>query len=1067
MFKPVKGGSTYTIYDAFGVPIVCNLPPIGYGVNPDTGELAKTDIIKRSSKKEEQHWQRESYPDWYAKKREAEELEQELDPEYVDDDCERFRESHWRRRLYGCWFWNNGVLTYITGLHWFTLSWWKFQGKYFDFRIPNMEYYYFIDYIISDPNCLGGIEITKRKEGKCFGKDTMIRMYDGSVKAVQDIKNGELLMGNDSKERLVYGVTSGNEQMYKITPKKGKSFAVNGSHIIYAWDWTGNGKRGYRKQVPIKFKATDFFTFGKGKKKRMLIERSGWGDEFEANHHIVDPYMLGVWLGDGASKGLQITNQDKEVTDYIKDFAVRHKLSYNNFGQISKSANVHIQHGLGQKDVNVIEYMENGEWTEYPSKQALMRYLGKHVKTPIKTLGLFKQGRVKIKEQLTNEPWNEFKRMDLPSNKHIPKEYLIDSRENRLQLLAGLLDTDGHLSKVEGRPCGYSLTFSNKYKKLINDSVTLIRSLGLACHVRQDSCSDATELNIFGKIEIVPCKIERKKAISVKRKYDSLKCSFSIESIGEGEYFGFAVDDNHLFLLEDGTVVHNTARAGSFLYEYTSRTPAKHGGIQSKTDGDANEVFKKAVVDPFRHLPHWFRPIFDTAAGSDPKKELRFFAPSRKGRKKKSEINTMDALESFIDFKSSGVIAYDGPELHRYVSDESGKLENISIMDRHDVVKFCSEVDGAFVGKQLYTTTVEAQESGGSEFFKLVKQSDRRELTENGRTKSGLYCYFLPAYRTLFYDKYGFPDEDKGRTYFMNTRTSLVAEPRSLSSFIRKNPFTLAESFRVDGEKSLFNPERLNEQLEWLNWHPEIIQKGNFEWKNNERLTEVIWVPTVNGRWQMPTAFNIAKSNEVEFRNGRYYPKNTHSYRGGADPFRFDKAKDKRRSDCAAFIAKTLDPINPSYPFNNAFVCRYRYRAATTAMSNEDLLKMCWFFGCPILIERNVNHWCSFFIENNCQGFLIKLDGEEEFGIYSDGQGGMLQAIADLLESYIEHDSKKLLFKELVSEYLEFDIGNTTAYDETIASGITLVALKKSYRKIKNDGSNDISRYFKRYKVNQ
>ena len=156
-----------------------------------------------------------------------------------------------------------------------------------------------------------------------------------------------------------------------------------------------------------------------------------------------------------------------------------------------------------------------------------------------------------------------------------------------------------------------------------------------------------------------------------------------------------------------------TARSGLFLYHYIFRTEAMHGGIQSKTDGDAAEVFQKAVIAPWRKLPEFLRPIFDRSAGDSPSKELRLFNTSQKGRKK----NTEDAaLESFIDYKPAKPSAYDGPELHRYVSDEAGKLEGHSIADRHDVVMFCSEVDGKYIGKQLYTTTVEEMENGGAEF---------------------------------------------------------------------------------------------------------------------------------------------------------------------------------------------------------------------------------------------------------------------------------------------------------------------------------------------------------------
>ena len=68
--------------------------------------------------------------------------------------------------------------------------------------------------------------------GKCLGIDTPIIMYDGTVKAVQDIKEGELLMGDDSTPRTVLSTCVGEEQMYNIVPLNGDSFKCNESHIL-------------------------------------------------------------------------------------------------------------------------------------------------------------------------------------------------------------------------------------------------------------------------------------------------------------------------------------------------------------------------------------------------------------------------------------------------------------------------------------------------------------------------------------------------------------------------------------------------------------------------------------------------------------------------------------------------------------------------------------------------------------------------------------------------------------------------------------------------------------------
>jgi len=68
--------------------------------------------------------------------------------------------------------------------------------------------------------------------GKCHGKGTPILMYDGSIKKVEDIKNGDLIMGPDSKPRIVLGNAHGYGKLYRVIPVKGDPYIVNEDHIL-------------------------------------------------------------------------------------------------------------------------------------------------------------------------------------------------------------------------------------------------------------------------------------------------------------------------------------------------------------------------------------------------------------------------------------------------------------------------------------------------------------------------------------------------------------------------------------------------------------------------------------------------------------------------------------------------------------------------------------------------------------------------------------------------------------------------------------------------------------------
>lgn len=67
--------------------------------------------------------------------------------------------------------------------------------------------------------------------GKCLGKDTPILMFDGSVKPVQMVKPGDLLMGDDSNPRTVLNISTGRETLYRVK-QPGNDYIVNESHIL-------------------------------------------------------------------------------------------------------------------------------------------------------------------------------------------------------------------------------------------------------------------------------------------------------------------------------------------------------------------------------------------------------------------------------------------------------------------------------------------------------------------------------------------------------------------------------------------------------------------------------------------------------------------------------------------------------------------------------------------------------------------------------------------------------------------------------------------------------------------
>jgi len=135
-------------------------------------------------------------------------------------------------------------------------------------------------------------------------------------------------------------------------------------------------------------------------------------------------------------------------------------------------------------------------------------------------------------------------------SKYIPFDYKVNSRAKRMELLAGLIDYGGFK-----RRCGYE--FVNKNKVLVNDVVFLARSLGFAAYVgrKRNSC----RVSISGDCVQIPVRLEYKRCNPRKQIKDVLVTGIKVIRKGvKARFYGFETDGNHLFLMSDFTVVHNS-----------------------------------------------------------------------------------------------------------------------------------------------------------------------------------------------------------------------------------------------------------------------------------------------------------------------------------------------------------------------------------------------------------------------------------------------------------------------------------------------------------------------------
>ena len=487
-----------------------------------------------------------------------------------------------------------------------------------------------------------------------------------------------------------------------------------------------------------------------------------------------------------------------------------------------------------------------------------------------------------------------------------------------------------------------------------------------------------------------------------------------------------------------------TMRAGAFLFELTSRSKNKNAGIQSKTFDDARDnVFAKGIVMPFKYLVDFFVPIYDTEKGMTPKSELRFFKTNKRGANDDIFLEKIE-LESNITFKSADKFAYDGMKLHRYLADEAGKTKNVDVYERHQVVQFCLQQEENIIGKALYTTTVEEMEDGGASFKELWQASDQTKKNANGRTKSGLYQYFMPAYKTLFYNKFGEPDEEKAKTFYMAERDALSDDNRALASFIRKNPFTIEEAFFSEAESCIYDALAINRQKESITWidKKELYLQGDFVWENGIRDSRVIFTEKSNGKFKVHKKVNIfdhVSYNQVQEYGTKKVPKNNTKYAIAVDPFDHSITTSNERSDGAAYAYRRYDAMDE---LSETFLVQYINRPDKAEIFYEDMIRLCHFFGCEILSEDNKVGLIKYFEHRGYERFLTRMPNSTKYGISATVKTH--QQIAEETENYHLDNLHKVIFVELLDDWLHFNINKTTKFDAAMAAGYTLIAASNS-----------------------
>lgn len=348
-------------------------------------------------------------------------------------------------------------------------------------------------------------------------------MADLTVKQIKDIVAGELVMGDDGTPRTVLATMRGRSEMFCVHQTSAEDYFVNDAHILSLRKSQSSIKDG-RYNDYAEF--TDMrITEYSAKSKRFRDNFRGYKSgsiPYKENAVKIAPYLLGAWLGDGTSVFPQITTPDEEIKQYLREYADSHGMRISINGERGQT----------------------------------------------QTLRLAKVGG------LTNPLTEALREYDLIDNKHIPQEYISNSEDVRLEVLAGLLDTDGHLERNGYEIIQKSKTLARQIK-YVADTLGFRTSISTKkAKIYDKDCGEVYRIFINGDTWRIPCKVARKKVKreDVSKNKDWHLSQLSIKSVGVGDWCGICLDGNQRYLHSDGTVTHNSGKsfnAATFIERLT------------------------------------------------------------------------------------------------------------------------------------------------------------------------------------------------------------------------------------------------------------------------------------------------------------------------------------------------------------------------------------------------------------------------------------------------------------------------------------------------------------------
>ena len=435
----------------------------------------------------------------------------------------------------------------------------------------------------------------------CLKSGETVPTFDGQLVRVDDVVVGDKLIGDDGLPRTVLATCDGESRLFEISHSRGLPYTVNGKHrltvrmadhkVIF-WNDIENAWTVY--YLDLKCQVVCCKSVSAGPKKRGVCPEcgielaiGGLARHYSRKHKGVEkvkarqsatkdaPDTEAVRLAREAIEVFIADVQEENVMDIsVEDYVLLKASSQRRLSGFIGECVQWVEQSVSLDPYVLGAWLGDGSQTGYvfstdakndPEVLAYLRQWGENNDATFTHYSCVDYGASSTTRSGVAPLRKHLKKYGLLVEKHIPLEYLVNSREVRLKVLAGLIDTDGHVMRDGTRAV---ITQGMNHSRLADDIAFLVRSLGLTCSITVKDTQwryegelkrgKAKVINISGDaMDEIPTLIPRKRCTAPKRRDVQNTGTLSVREVASGKYIGIQVDGNNRFILKDFSVTHN------------------------------------------------------------------------------------------------------------------------------------------------------------------------------------------------------------------------------------------------------------------------------------------------------------------------------------------------------------------------------------------------------------------------------------------------------------------------------------------------------------------------------